>query len=272
MGFVREGQTRVFAPAATAAAWIAQGMQVAGVVGIDSTAHVVSGRTNFSLGRNRHKAEVSFAADPESAESTILNWSVDMLGDKHFEIVDEILAASRLAVDDLGVTDALNRLGKMGRFFGALEARSLSRYVRLNERVVELAQGVYAGHQGMLVLTNRRLFFLDKGFKSDQLEEFDLRAIGSIGTKKRIGGESIEIAISGRTAEIKQIAHGRADALLSAYRRIKDELTAPAPAHAAVAPQPDAIDQLRRLSELRDAGILTEAEFATKKADILGRI
>jgi hypothetical protein len=138
-------KTRVFAPAATAAAGIAQGMQVAGVVGIESAAHLVSGRTEFSRRRNRHKSEVSFAVDPESAESTILSWSVDMLGDKHFEIVDEILVASRLAVDDLGVAAALDRLGKMGRLFGALEARSLSRYVRLNERVVELAEGVTRG-------------------------------------------------------------------------------------------------------------------------------
>ncbi|GAA1797112.1 SHOCT domain-containing protein [Planosporangium flavigriseum] len=48
---------------------------------------------------------------------------------------------------------------------------------------------------------------------------------------------------------------------------------APPPAPAPVAaPATDPIEQLRRLGELRDAGILTEEEFATKKAEILSRL
>lgn len=42
-----------------------------------------------------------------------------------------------------------------------------------------------------------------------------------------------------------------------------------------VAPKPvastdDAIDQVKKLAELRDQGILTDAEFETKKKQILG--
>ena len=32
------------------------------------------------------------------------------------------------------------------------------------------------------------------------------------------------------------------------------------------------IDQIRRLAELHEAGILTEDEFATKKAELLSRL
>ena len=39
-----------------------------------------------------------------------------------------------------------------------------------------------------------------------------------------------------------------------------------------VSPDPDVLEQLRKLGELRDAGVLTDAEFATKKAELLGRI
>lgn len=42
----------------------------------------------------------------------------------------------------------------------------------------------------------------------------------------------------------------------------------PAPAAAA----PDLTAQLQQLAALRDAGVLTEEEFAAKKADILARI
>lgn len=43
----------------------------------------------------------------------------------------------------------------------------------------------------------------------------------------------------------------------------------PQPAPAA-APQADTVTQLKELAELKDAGILTEEEFAAQKAKILG--
>ena len=44
----------------------------------------------------------------------------------------------------------------------------------------------------------------------------------------------------------------------------------PAPAPAAAPAAPDLVEQLRKLGELRDAGILTEEEFAAQKAKLLG--
>lgn len=47
----------------------------------------------------------------------------------------------------------------------------------------------------------------------------------------------------------------------------------PTPASAsAPPPQPDVMDQIRKLGELRDAGILSEDEFSAKKAELLGRL
>ena len=49
----------------------------------------------------------------------------------------------------------------------------------------------------------------------------------------------------------------------------------PAPADsrpAAATPDPDVLEQLRKLGELRNAGVLTDAEFEAKKAELLGRI
>lgn len=43
----------------------------------------------------------------------------------------------------------------------------------------------------------------------------------------------------------------------------------PVPPNAAAPPQGDMVEQLRRLGELRDAGILTEEEFAAQKAKLL---
>ena len=47
--------------------------------------------------------------------------------------------------------------------------------------------------------------------------------------------------------------------------------SAPAPSNSsASSPADDSIDQLRRLAQLRDEGVLTEEEFSAKKAQILG--
>ncbi|KAB2977275.1 SHOCT domain-containing protein [Streptomyces sp. SS1-1] len=50
-----------------------------------------------------------------------------------------------------------------------------------------------------------------------------------------------------------------------------EQPSAPAPASA---PQPTTtpVEQLRQLAELRDAGILSDEEFTTKKAEILARM
>ena len=45
---------------------------------------------------------------------------------------------------------------------------------------------------------------------------------------------------------------------------------ASAPAPAAAAPQADYIEELKKLAELKDAGIVTEAEFEAKKKQLLG--
>lgn len=37
-------------------------------------------------------------------------------------------------------------------------------------------------------------------------------------------------------------------------------------------PDPDALEQLRKLGELRNAGVLTDAEFEAKETELLGRI
>jgi hypothetical protein len=46
----------------------------------------------------------------------------------------------------------------------------------------------------------------------------------------------------------------------------------PSSAPVAYPPDPDALEQLRKLGELRNAGVLTDAEFEAKKAEPLGRI
>lgn len=269
MGIVRHTSTRVLAPFDDTCAAVVAGMTAAGLV-ITVPGNPVSGEAKRSLRKNRWAATVTGGVRPESNSTSVVDWTIDMAGDKHYKVLAEILATMP-PIDDLGVADALERLGKMGRFFGFREAASLSQYMHIDERAVELAQGIYNGRQGMLVLTTERLFFFDKSALSERVEEFEFAAIGSLGLSKKPGGEVIDISISGRSAKIKQVAHGRAETFVQAFRHVRDERDRPtAPPSPPTAP--NLAEQIKKLAELRDAGVLTEDEFAAKKADLLARM
>lgn len=71
----------------------------------------------------------------------------------------------------------------------------------------------------------------------------------------------------------RDVAHGRAETLIAAFRSVRSSAAgATAPTPQPLVPAPDLADQIRKLSELRDAGILTEQEFNAKKADLLARM
>ena len=222
--------------------------------------------------QNRWAATITAGVRPESDSTSVIEWSIDMLGNKHYSVLGEILVAMTVPVDDLGLKSAVEKLGKLGRFFGFREIAVLLHHLRLDERALEIGQGQYLGKTGIVVVTTRRLMFIDRGFMTadTHIEEFNLSAITSLGLQRKRTGETLDISISGRSAQISNLQHGRGDALVHAFHSASSATTRPAPA-AAAAP-PDLVDHIRRLAELRDQGILTQAEFETKKADLLSRM
>lgn len=85
-------------------------------------------------------------------------------------------------------------------------------------------------------------------------------------------------AVSGRVQRRQAEKYAERDAQIAANRteaynqQMAQQAPAPAPAAPAAASggQQDMVAQLKQLAELRDAGILTEEEFAAQKAKILG--
>lgn len=94
----------------------------------------------------------------------------------------------------------------------------------------------------------------------------------------------------GRTAirivdRIVFVANGRGSVVdefrLDEVVRVVAKMPVPPPLHSALAtslssvmppPNSDVLEQLRKLGELRTAGVLTDAEFQAKKAELLGRL
>jgi hypothetical protein len=115
-----------------------------------------------SLRKNRWAAEINIDLEPLNG-GTLAVTRVDMLGNKHYALLSEIVEnAGDNPFEDQGVTDAVERLGKMGRLFGRKEVRHLHHLLRATERVIILGQGQYEKKQGLIVLTNERLFFFEK--------------------------------------------------------------------------------------------------------------
>lgn len=230
-------------------------------------ANPIRAKSARSLMKNRWAANLTI----EVIEDRMV-WTVDALGDKHDQIIDELVTQLPPGmVDDQGVADALARLPKSSKRFGNAEVKKLATILTPTEHVVALAIGTYEKAMGALVLTTERLVFFDQAYKAQRIEEFNLDAIQSLGVSKRATGETISIAISGRNAEITNIFHGEAEALVAAFREVRNMRNAP-PAQPVAAAAPAVADQIRQLAELHQAGVLTDDEYSSKKAELLDRM
>jgi Short C-terminal domain len=63
-----------------------------------------------------------------------------------------------------------------------------------------------------------------------------------------------------------------ADAVAASVAALRNLVAGAQSVHPVAPPEPDAADQIRKLGELRDAGLLTDDEFQAKKAELLKRI
>lgn len=239
------------------------------------SAATVAGHSKANLLKNRWAATIAATVTPYQAGS-LVELRVDMpAGTKHYSLASDIATAvGEDAYDDRGLGQALVRLSRISKVGGWLELRNVRNYLTATETVHELGQGNWSGHAGLIVLTDERIFFFDKALVGATVEEFPLAAITSVTVNKRLGGEALAITVASNVSSISGMMHGQGDALLRTYRKVKaDAATATAAAATGQTssqhPASDA-DEIGKLADLRDRGILTEDEFAAKKAQILG--
>lgn len=193
------------------------------------------------------------------------------------------------------------------RFMPRKEIKELPNVLAPDERVEQLAPGFYNGGIGLLVATNRRLIFVDKGMLYGlRVEDFHYDRISSIQYKTGLLLGEITIYSSGNRAEIGQVEKSVVRQF-GEYVRAKigspmPRPAAPAAPQAASRPAPGApnvpsapgtvapppplpaasvpavaaadaddaiISKLERLAALKAQGILTEQEFLEQKARIL---
>lgn len=138
---------------------------------------------------------------------------------------------------------------------------------------------------GIFVGTDRRLVFYAKKMGGYDFESYPYGNISSFEQSKGMMGHSIRFFASGNAVSMKWIkddaaAFGEFARLMTerAGRKLPGDQTDTAQAVSvsqagvAASAQDDVFEALRKLGELRDAGIVTPEEFEAKKAELLRRI
>ena len=216
--------------------------------------------------KNRWAATITGELAPRGDGSTDIEWTIDGLGNKHYEHMLTIAEGMpEGSLDDHGIPDAVSKIAL--KIFGRKEIRHLANVLDRSEPVYAIGVGNLGGKMGIVSLTDRRLFFLEKSLGSESIVEFSLDSIGAISLGKKMGGETLTITHSGTAATITTLGHGQGDGIVRKFRELKAQ-----PAVEAAAAAPDRIAQIERLADLRDRGILTEDEFQTQKAQLLSNL
>lgn len=186
-------------------------------------------------------------------------------------------------IDPKGLRPDIAQAVKGIRFGGKREIRRLETHLHENEVVDKIATGTYAGGTGIVVLTDKRLMFVKDGWTSKTSEDFPFSRISSINWHSGMLTGQIDVHVQGLKTEIKNVYKDAGKLIVDRVRHHiskGDMPTSAAPATSAstgpsapAAPaEPDVYEQLRKLGELRDAGVLTEDEFLAKKATLLERL
>lgn len=184
--------------------------------------------------------------------------------------------APRLAKDTDLRADIAAAKKKMGVRLGAgREIKRLPRHLWENETVELMTTGMYGKGIGLVVLTDRRLLFVHEGVMSQSSEDFPMDKVSSVEWRSGLVQGEIVIFASGNKTEIKSVAKDDGKQIVDTIRhRISapsDGLPSARPSSETSTAAADPIEQLRKLGELRDAGVLTPEEFEAKKADLLKR-
>lgn len=154
------------------------------------------------------------------------------------------------------------------------EIKELPHILWEDEKVEKIVQGYYNKGTGVLVATNKRLIFVDKGLiYGCRVEDFPYDKITSIQYKTGLVLGEITIFASGNNALIQNIQKAYvknfAEFVRARITGIKD--------HASFQSvnkneEEDAFVKLEKLAQLKDKGIITEDEFNEQKKRLLNSL
>ena len=152
-------------------------------------------------------------------------------------------------------------------YFGRKEIKELPNILSEGEVLDNIIQGVLNGGVGILVSTNRRLIFIDKGFFFGlKVVDYPLDKITSIQYEAGILFGTLKIVTSGSQSQIENVPKKE----IRHFAEFVRNKIAKGSSHSDNAVLDNSIiNQLEKLVGLRDKGILTEEEFIKEKSKLL---
>ena len=148
------------------------------------------------------------------------------------------------------------------------EIKELPKILSKNEKIDNIIEGMYNGGIGILVSTNRRLIFIDKGILYGlKVEDFPLNKISSIQYETGLLSGKIKIHTTGNITTIDKVEKTSVRDFAE-FVRNKIELKAETKNEN----QNDIFDKLEKLGNLKDKGILSNEEFEIQKKKLLNKI
>lgn len=162
------------------------------------------------------------------------------------------------------------KLDNFSSFLGRKEINELPNILATNETVDNIIQGTYNNGQGILVSTNSRLVFIDKGLLYGlKVEDFPLDKITSIQYETGLLLGKVKIHTSSNIATIDNVEKA---STRSFAEFVRNKLSQPKENVLNVNTQPDVLDQLEKLAKLKENGILSEEEFNDQKKKLLDKL
>lgn len=162
-------------------------------------------------------------------------------------------------------------LSGISNFLARREINELPSILAPTEIIDNIAQGVYNKGQGILISTNRRLIFVDKGILYGlKVEDFPLDKITSIQYETGLLLGGIKIHTSGNIAKIENVDKASAR---SFAEFVRDKLSQTKETTiTSIVSEPNVLDQLEKLAKLKDKGVLSEDEFSEQKKKLLEKL
>jgi hypothetical protein len=146
------------------------------------------------------------------------------------------------------IQEALKGLTGVDKLLARKEIKQLPDLLSENELPEALASGRYNNHIGIVVATNKRAIFIDKGILSLTVEDFPYDRISSIEYHIGMLMGSITIYVSGNKAEIGNVPKAQVRPFAEFLRA---RISAPAASESAPREsqgvEPDRVSQLERM-------------------------
>jgi len=166
------------------------------------------------------------------------------------------------------ITAQLKAIGAFDHWFTKKEIKYLPEIINEDETIKAITSGLWEGNTWLIVVTQRRVLFLDKGMIYGLKQvELPISQISAIVHKTGLVLGEIIVSTSGGAKHIKQI---RKQDVVKFAQILSDIIKNKE--NKAFMQQTDIPDQIKKISDLKEQGILTEEEFQKKKGELLAKM